>query len=246
MKVEKRFVKTQEGEKIASVIHTPEEDYKGNVLLQHGLFSDKGGNWERRANTFAKNGFKAIRFDRRGYGESDREFHEFNLTTGIEDTITILNHLEERGEEKFVIYGSSFGGLIGIHAAVQDSRVSVMGLRAPATFTDSLFSEMEELVREEGRVSLEDEMEGASFDESFFDDLEKYDAGGAAEDFDIPTIIFHGDEDDVVPLEDSEKFYKLLDTGKEFHKVKGEGHVFSLKQDQRVLEMTAEWFDQYL
>ncbi len=246
LKAEEKFLENSEGEKIASIIHTPEEDFKGTVLLQHGLFSDKGGSWERRANTFAENGYKAIRFDRRGYGESDREFHEFNLTTGIEDTITILNHLEDQGEKKFAIYGSSFGGLIGIHAAVQDSRVSVMGLRAPATFTDSLFSEMEEVVREEGRVSLEEEMEGASVDESFFDHLEKYDASNAAEKLDIPTIIFHGDGDDVIPRQDSKKFYRLLDTEKEFYTVEEEGHVFSLEQDQRVLEIVVEWFDEYL
>ena len=242
MEVEKKYIENQEDEKIAAVIHKPNQEQKGVLLLQHGLFSDKEGSWERRAKFFAEKGFKAIRFDRRGYGESDREFQDFNLATGIKDTITVLDHQEENGEENFAIYGSSFGGLIGIHAAAQDSRISSLGLRAPATFTSDIFSEIEKTVLKEGKISLEDEMEGAFMDKSFFEALEKYDAIEAAEEIDVPIIIFHGTEDDVVPIEDSRKFYQLLETRKEIHEISGEGHVFSTEKDNEVLKKASDWF----
>ncbi len=73
METEKKFIENQQNEEIAAVIHKPEKEQKGVLLLQHGLFSDKEGSWERRAETFAKRGFKAIRFDRRVQSSSSRQ-----------------------------------------------------------------------------------------------------------------------------------------------------------------------------
>lgn len=245
MKVKKKYIKNTDGEKIASVIHSPDNEFKGSVLLQHGFFSDKEGEWERRANTFAEEGFRAIRFDRRGYGESDREFHEFNLTTGIQDTKTIIDYLEKEGEKKFGIYGSSFGGLIALHAVTIDSRIDALALRAPVTYLENLFTENREITKKEGEVSVEEEMPGAKIKNSFFEDLNTYDAKSAAEKISVPTIIFHGTEDEIVPINDSKRFYQELEVEKAMVEVDGGGHVFSTEQDQRVLNRAAEWFSKY-
>ncbi|KXA96455.1 hypothetical protein AKJ39_04415 [candidate division MSBL1 archaeon SCGC-AAA259J03] len=246
MRTEKRFIKTPEGEKIAAVIHYPGKSPKGSVLLQHGLFSDKEGNWERRADFLAERGFKAVRFDRRGYGESDRDFHEFNLTSGVEDSVTIMDFLEGDDEEKFAIYGSSFGGLIAIHVAAIDSRVDVLGLRAPVTFTERVFADLREEVEREGVLDLDEEMQGARMELEFFQDLDEYDAEEAARRITVPTILFHGVEDEVVPIQDSKRFYDLIEVDKEFVEVRGGGHVFVLERDREVLERAAEWFSRYL
>lgn len=247
MKVEKKFIETRDGERIAAVIHHPEGSPKGSVLLQHGLFSDKEGNWERRADFFAGRGFTAVRFDRRGYGESDREFHEFNLTTGVEDSIAVMDHLEGEGEGSYAIYGSSFGGLIAVHVAASDPRVEALGLRAPATFTEGIFGDLREEAREKGgSVDLEDRMAGARMEMSFFEDLERYDAAEAAREIGAPTIILHGGADDVVPIEDSKRFYEILTAEKKFVEMEGEGHVFGPEGDLAALRGAADWFSKHL
>ncbi len=246
MKTEKKFIENEKREKIATIIHTPKEEPKGTILLQHGLFSDKEGSWERRADTFTKKGYRAIRFDRRGYGESSREFIDFNLTTGIQDTLTLLNHLQEKDWKNIGIYGSSFGGLIGIHAAVKNPKIKTLALRAPATYQIHLFEKLEKEVQEKGKIDLEEEMQGAEMDQTFFEELKKYDPEEAAEKLDVPTAIFHGTEDEIVPLEDSEKFYEKINVPKQLHKIPKQGHVFTKTIDQKVVEKAAKWFDENL
>lgn len=238
METEKKFIETPAGEKISAVIHKPEIFAIGTVLLQHGLYSNKEGSWEERADYLADKGFKAVRFDRRGYGESDRDFHEFNLSTGIEDSISVMDHLEE---ENYFILGSSFGGLIGIYAAVEDNRVKALSLRSPVTYTRSVFKDMRKKVKKEGKIEIE-EMPGEHMDRTFFDDLDSYKIEEAAKELDIPTMIFHGTEDEVVPIEDSREFYQMLDVEKEFEKKEGETHVFSDEGNEFVLKKTVEWF----
>lgn len=247
MDSEKKFIENSNGEKIAAVIHHPEESPKGSVLLQHGFFSDKGGSYLWRANYLAKEGFRAVRFDRRGYGESDLGFHQFNLTTGIEDSITVMDYLEsEMDEGKFGLFGSSFGGLIAIHLAPEDARVKALSLRSPVTYAANLFTDYREVVVREGRVDLEDESgEFDYIEKSFFEDLEKYDAEVALEALKTPTLMFHGTDDGVVPIEDTRRFHEQLSAEKELHEFEGEGHVFSAKADQRVLENTAKWFSKF-
>ncbi len=248
MESEKKFIENSEGEEIAAVIHRPSESPKGSILLQHGFFSDKGGSYEWRANYLAKEGFRAVRFDRRGYGESDLDFHEFNLTTGIEDSVTIMDYLErEMNEERFGLFGSSFGGLIAIHLAPRDERVKALTLRSPVTYAENLFAEYRGVVAREGRVDLEGEPgEFDYIDESFFEDLRGYDAEEVLESLETPTLLFHGTMDEVVPIEDTRRFCEKLRVEKELHEYEGEGHVFSVGKDQAVLKKSAQWFSKFL
>ncbi len=245
MKTKKVFIENKDGERIAAVIHNPLKESKATILLQHGLYSNKEGSWERRADYFAKNGFKSVRFDRRGYGESDGEFHEFNLTTGIEDSISVMNFLEGKGNQKYGIFGSSFGGLIAIHAASKDKRIKTLALRAPVTYHESVFSNLKEEIEEKGKIKPE-EMPGAYIKKSFFTDLDSYDTEKAAKNIEVPTIIFHGENDSVVPIEGSKRFYELIDTKKKFEKFTKEGHIFSERKDKVALEKSARWFLQNL
>lgn len=245
MREERKFIETPNGDEIAAVIHHPENSPKGLTLLQHGLYSDKEGSWETRAKYLANEGFIAVRFDRRGYGESDRKFHEFNLSTGIEDTLTLVDFFETEGEDKFGILGSSFGGLIAIHAVAVDSRINALVLRAPVTYTQSVFAELREEVTKKGKMDLE-EMPGEHIDKIFFEDLDNYHAEDASGKIKAPTLIFHGTDDEVVPIKDSKKFYRSLDVEKNLIEAEGEGHVFSGEGGREVLEKSAHWFSKYL
>ncbi len=245
MKSYERVVENENGEEIASVIHEPEGKPKASVLLQHGLYSNKGGGWKERADYFAEKGFKAVRFDRRGYGESDRDFVDFNLTTGIEDSVNIIDFLEESGEETFTIYGSSFGGLIAIHVAARDERVGAVSLRAPVTYTEMVLADLRKEVERRGRIPLE-EMPGEYIEESFFEDLKSYDIEEAAETINVPTLIFQGNDDDIVPSEGTKEFYRKLNVKKKILVYGGEGHVFSRKNDRDALEETSKWFSNYI
>ncbi len=244
MKSEKKFIKTSDEDKIAAVIHYPHQQIKGSVLLQHGFFSNKEGRYKKRANYLARNGYKAVRFDRRGYGESDLSFNQFNTTTGIEDTVTIIDRLEKEGKENFAIYGSSFGGFIGIFAA-QDPRIDALVLRSPVTYTDGIFDDLRSEVKKQGKVELE-EMNHQYMDKSFFADFDTYNVESILDKIKVPTLIFHGTADEVVPFEYSRRFYQNLNTKKKLVEIDGAGHIFDVEHDHVTLEKTISWLSKHL
>lgn len=86
-------------------------------------------------------------------------------------------------------------------------------MRSPVTEPSSVFREEYEKLKSEKKVKGD---EGRYFDENFFEDLNSYDIDSIVSKIDIPTLIFHGTQDDVVPFEHSKRFYHKLDTKRRF------------------------------
>jgi predicted esterase len=66
---------------------------------------------------------------------------------------------------------------------------------------------------------------------------------------DPPTLIIHGDKDQVVPIIEGESMYKeLLKAGvkSDFVKIPGAGHGSEGEDNDRVLTETVRWFEKYL
>jgi dipeptidyl aminopeptidase/acylaminoacyl peptidase len=65
-----------------------------------------------------------------------------------------------------------------------------------------------------------------------------------------PTLLIHGDKDELVPLEHSTKMIAALEKAQVAGKlvvVPGAGHGFSRKQNEEVvLPATLEWFEKHL
>jgi dipeptidyl aminopeptidase/acylaminoacyl peptidase len=152
--------------------------------------------------------------------------------------------LEKEGETNFGIFGSSFGGFIGIFAAAKDTRVDALVLRSPVTYTDGMFDELRSEVEKSGRVELE-EMDGQYIDKSFFEDFDTYDVEFVLKKIKTPTLIFHGTADKVVPFEYSRRFYRNLKATKELVEINGEGHIFSAENDHIILEKIISWLPQH-
>lgn len=66
---------------------------------------------------------------------------------------------------------------------------------------------------------------------------------------DAPTVLIHGDKDDLVPLWHSEKIRDAFNEAKVPNKlvvIEGAGHGFDAKGNQRMFDSMIEWFDQHL
>lgn len=260
MDTKEKYIQNERGEKIASVIHYPENYSNKTVLLEHGLISNKE-NYEKEANYLAENGFKAVRFDRRGLGDSDGNFYDTNLTTGIEDSETVIDYMKEReGGESFGIYGASFGGRIGIHTATRNSEVESLVLRSPFTYLRNVARRARNWYHENNGIDMESINFGGGYEEietyrgkklfsklgSFVKDIYQNNLGAPLEKINSPTLIFHGKEDELIPFQDSKKFYKKLDVEKEFLELDGVKHKYSESKKQEVMDKALEWFSQHM
>ena len=73
-------------------------------------------------------------------------------------------------------------------------------------------------------------------------------AGGrAAQALRVPTIIVHGDRDEVIPVKQSEELYARIRAEKALHVIPGADHRFSNpEQFRRTTELLVDWLGRYV
>lgn len=222
----KHIVEVENSEEVAAVHHEAESD--NWIFFCHGFGSNKQGSMEKRAEFFQENGFNAVRFDFRGNGESDGNFIEQNLSSRIRDLKSVVEHFEP---EKYVLFGSSFGGKVVFHATKDLAPEAVIG-KAPVTY-NSIMDKFRAVIEEKGRFEY---IDGKPIDERFVEDLEGYDFSDVATSQTVPVTIFHGGADTTVHPENSFKAAQELDTDVSVHKFEGERHSFSDEAEKKMLE----------
>lgn len=221
-----------EGERVVAIHHHGPADRW--LVFCHGFLSDKSGSYDGRCRRAVEEGYHAVRFDFRGCGEADGSFVDQGLTDRLADLAAVVDHFEPGS---YALFGSSFGGKVALHAAVEDDRVVAVATRAPVTYNRS-FGNYRETVECDGVCEFED---GRRIDGRFFADLDGYPFGEVADALAVPVAMFHGARDDIVPVADSFEAARRLGTDVLLEKFDAEGHVFSREAERRTRARTFEW-----
>ena len=233
-----------DGESIVAV-HHPSPGSDRWFVCCHGFISDKSGSYEERCERAAAEGYHAVRFDFRGCGESDGTFPAATLSARIADLRAVLNHFDPP-KGGVVLFGSSFGSKTALHAAAGDGpgddatpdrRVCAVATRAPVTYGRA-FDQLADAVRARGKVGY-----APSFpvDERFVNDLDGHDFADAADRLDVPVAVFHGREDDSIPLTDSLDAVGALGVDAALWAFAGEDHRFSYDAEDRMRDALFDW-----
>lgn len=223
-----------DGDSVVAVHHEGEGDRW--IFFSHGFVSDKEGSYEERCSRAVAEGFDAVRFDHRGCGESDLGFGEQNLSTRLEDLAAVVGFFDP---DSCVVFGSSFGGKVALHAAVDDhptdvdvaGRVEAVVARAPVTYVD---------VFEDLRGGDSDPSD-SGVAEGFFDDLGSYPFSAASSSLDAPLAVFHGRDDAAVPVSSSFEAAEDVDVDVSMHAWQEEGHRFSRPAEERLQSEMFRW-----
>jgi pimeloyl-ACP methyl ester carboxylesterase len=215
-----------DGESVVAVHHETSEPAAGWLVCCHGFQSDKSGSYEGRCERAVAEGYHGIRFDFRGCGEADGRFVEGTLSAKLADLRAVVEYFDPG---RLVLFGSSFGGKVALHAAPDLDPAAVL-TRAPVTFTRT-FDGRRDQVERKGEITLET---GRRLDERFFADLDRYPFAAIAESLECPVVIVHGADDASVDVGDSFEAAAALATDVLFEKVAGEGHRFSRVAEARM------------
>lgn len=171
----------------------------------HGLGSVRQG--QKSDSLFghaATRGRRALRVDQRGHGASSGRLGELPVSTLIADAIRVL---ERTGPA--VAIGSSLGGMVASHVAVQRPDL-VLGLclLAPAF---GLMANLERRLDAEGRLWTNSGI-GFVVAPHVLADARALAAveGDLPARLRVPTLLVHGTADDVVPAASSERFASAL------------------------------------
>ncbi|MGL1901666.1 MAG: alpha/beta hydrolase [Fibrobacterales bacterium] len=109
------------------------------ILLCHGFAGVKELLLPNFAERFAKNGFAAVTFDYRGFGESEGTRSRIIPQEQISDIRNALTYLETRpeiNEKRMGVWGTSLGGAHSLVAAATDTRIKSVAVQI--TFGDGM------------------------------------------------------------------------------------------------------------
>lgn len=202
--------------KIPVVLHEPESVLKGTVLLLHGLLGHKDSEkFVTIAGYLADRGWRAVRFDQAGSGESNSPLRSSLLYSRFRDLTQIVRWLRQEilhDREELYLWGSSLGGYIAYLYACMPCSDEV------ASFFRSKEIPSEGIVPVRALISW-----AAPFDISLLEDflratppfcncLDLNDPVGVPKRLEkirtetlVPCLIVHGIKDEIVPWHDALK-----------------------------------------
>ncbi|TYT63996.1 alpha/beta fold hydrolase [Natrialba swarupiae] len=209
--------------------------------------------------------YEAIVWDLRGTGRSDAPRGPYSLEDLVADLEAVL---AECGVRNAHLVGCGLGGAIALRAARTSSRVATLSLFATAA-EESAF-DLEPLFAPPGdREALRESLStglSADFRDSHPDvcegivdwrvdgdadragweaqvaALEGVDATDSLTDVTQPTRVFHGTEDDLVPVSAGEDLARGLPRG-EFVPLEGAGHLAFVEQSRAVNDLLAGFLE---
>jgi dipeptidyl aminopeptidase/acylaminoacyl peptidase len=235
MKTEK-VVFMSEGTKISGVLHLPDEKNPPCVIASHGLLSSKNSEkYIALGEQISKEGMGTLRFDFRGIGESEGGEEDNTISKKIADLSAAIDFIRtyRRLGDRIGLIGSSLGGFISLINASIDEKIKAVVVWATPHHLDDL------------KTKERDESTPLP-PEVFFEDLPRHRL--------LPLLskvsscmVIHGEEDELVPVEQAWMIFYHLREPKEIHVIEGADHrLTDPVHRQRAIELSVDWFKKYL
>ena len=223
--------------------HKTDRESKNLVVLGHGVTGNKDRPFiVALGEGLAAAGIPALRFSFSGNGASGGVFTDSTISKEVEDLGAVLDALEGYT----VCYvGHSMGGAVGVLRASEDSRIQLLVSLAGMVNTKAFAQ------REFGDVTPD---EGFMWDEpdcplsqAYMDDLTQIDTVvDRSSQINVPWLLVHGDEDDVVPIGDSHDILTQANSQAQLITLEGADHVFSDESTPVMVQEVVAWIETQL
>ncbi len=255
MKIETVNIKFKSDNKIINgMLHLPDKTIYSNksgyfqnnfalpplVVGSHGLEGSMDSAKQLLlARILPKNGVAFLRFSHRGCGTSEGSFVEdTSIHKRVEDMINAVNHILEMEltSQKLFLFGSSLGGstCIAAWSKLVEKGITPFGAIVCAAPVNSLTIE---------RIPLNGNDNRPTLPLSFFQQHLVFDLTLQAADL-RNVLIFHGDKDKTVPLENGYILYKNAKSPKKIVVLKDGDHQMSNIDDQMRFKVEViEWIN---
>lgn len=231
--VEKKLkIRTPTELQLAGVLHQPGWPGSTGVVVCHGMMSSKDSPKHTGiAARLAERGHMALRFDFSGRGESPGTLLGLTFARQVIECRAAIAELRRTGVTRVALTGSSMGGAVAALTAVQEPLVALATM-ATVGRTDLL---PERAVGKDGLVQWERdrfiEVQGEKVGFALVEDARRIDLPAEAKKIRCPWLILHGEQDEVIPVEDSEILHQAAE-GSVLEIIAGADHKFS-KEEHR-------------
>ena len=105
------------------------------LVAVHGFSTNHTGTKiQELARELPKKGWGIVTCDLRFHGKSSGKIEDIDVAVNVEDVRALVTHaFNISGEESVSLYGSSYGGMLAIVAAIEFPMIQLLGLVAPVT-----------------------------------------------------------------------------------------------------------------
>jgi len=251
---EKIYYQSQNLTLCAIVNRVTQSQAVGNVLLVHGIITDKDehGNFVKLANKLHAKFYNVMRFDFRGHGESQGRSEDVTIAGECNDLIASVEHFDELtgANSKYIIVASSFGAIASIlYVSTHRDKITKLVLWNPVLDLEKTFLKAEtpwgktffneggyRELHAKGYISVPETpfRFGRELIEEF-GHIKPFELLGT---FDMPVLTIHGSQDTEVPYSVS-KQYGTPNNRSQFISL-GCGHSFVGVEDI-VIDETVSW-----
>lgn len=228
---------------ISGRAYLPDKDKYPLVIFSHG-FNGAGDDFKMQAEVLAENGIAAFTYDFCGGSlgsKSDMKTHEMTIFTEKEDLLSVLDTVktwEHVDNNNIFLFGGSMGGLVSALAAEERAEeIKGMILLFPALCVADNWNERFPNVED---IPQTVDLWGVPLGKHFFETLHGFDVLESIGKFSGNVLIMHGDKDDIVPVEYSERAKEIYQNSR-LEVFPGEGHGFSAMGNDTVTKMLTEF-----
>ncbi len=240
------------GNRLTGVMHQPDHWQEGpTVIICHGFRGSKEGSG--KAAVFSEEavaaGYRVLRFDFAGTGESEGDFEDITLSSYMQDLAAAIDFVSRDADGPIIALGRSFGGTTVVCQAAVDNRISGVCTWGAPSNPRKLF--VDPLVEYYGPLGDRDvydvvtEADSYRLKKDFFVELKELDVltkvGCLTP---RPVLIIHGSEDETVPMEQGIKLFEVATYPKELAIIAGADHRFT-RNFQYVYDITIKWLQKY-
>ena len=187
---------------------------KKTVIFLHGLLSDMNGAKSKYFSNFCKkNNYSFLCFDFRGHGKSSGCFTNYGVSDWYNDLLKLIKFLNI---QDITLIGSSMGGWVAmLYALNYPKKVSkLIGIAPAPDFTKeliwkSLTSKEKQKIKSNKIVTRKVSKDFSySYSPKLFINSKNFFVKDIKKKYNGQTILFHGGQDQSVPYNYNDKFYK--------------------------------------
>lgn len=218
-----------------------EEKSSNLVVLLHGFLASKEDLYFIAEN-FSKKGLDVLCLDLYAHGESEGNFNELTISKCVNDLHEIISSFREmKSYSKYSLLGYSIGGYIALSYCSKFSGINSIVLCAPVSDFKDLFKSAD-LKEWKTNNMLKDRSLSLNINLNydFYQDGIEIFSYEKAKKMNIKTLIVHGSNDDVVPLEQSNNLTNALKRSI-LHIISSAEHDNLFSVDKKVMDLMFEF-----
>jgi len=196
-------------------------------------------------------GCAALRFDFSGNGQSEGLFEQSTYSKQISEMRSAIAFLRKQGVDRIGLAGHSMGAVVALLAAAEMHDVeAVCCLAGRLTGMDPsrfLTKEQQQELQRSGRIHFTSRGRDLQLTRRFFSDTDQFDLPRIIRSLQTPLLIVHGDQDEIIPVDEAHRAYRLNSQYAKLEIIPAADHMFSSADQRRTIAaMIVQWFDKLL